>query len=88
MFLTKQFAILIMTFSFNWCTTLDYEMPSSSDTLQELLTDFVPIAWNTTSEIMVLYQPDLDWSSTFLKPSEIYLTIWLLYCDQLCLQFS
>ena len=46
-------------------TTPSCEIPSSPDTLQELLTKFTSMAWSMASESTVLL--DLAWSSQFLQ---------------------
>ena len=52
-------------------TTLDWEIPSSPDTLRVLLTGFASMAWSTASE-------STYWGRCNL--SKISSTIWLLYC--------
>ena len=42
-----------------WRTSLDWEMPSSPDTLRELFAGFASMTWNTASESTLLNLPDL-----------------------------
>ena len=56
-----------------WWNTMDYEMPSFSDTLWVLLTRFISGNWRAVLEYTFLGQSNSSKSSW---------TIWLLYWDQ------
>ena len=72
----------ILLSSWRWQTKLDCEMPSSPDTLWQLLTRFAFTAWSKALESMVLGLLN-HWGSYNLNG--ISWTICLLYCHQLCL---
>ena len=57
----------LLSSSWRWPITLDYEMPNSPDTLRILLAGFTSMAWSTISESTVW---DLSWSSKFRQPAQ------------------
>ena len=78
--LVTWITIRLLCKSWRWRNILSREMPSSPDTLRLLLAGFASMAWSTT----------LIWLSRWgsCNPSEIFWTIWLLYCNQLRIHLS
>ena len=75
-----------------WPTILDWEKPSSLDTLQVLLTEFASKTSSTASESSVFWP---TWSylilldcRVFYNPYETSLTLYLLFSVQMRLHFS
>ena len=54
-------------------------LTNSPDTLQMQLTRFASMVWSMATESIV----DLTWLLSFLQPEQNFLTVWILYCDQL-----
>ena len=74
--------MLLLGRSWKYRTTLDCEIPSLPDTLRVTLR-----IWQNSLEHGLEIYTFMPYHRGSCKPSEISLTIWLLYCDQLRLYF-
>ena len=70
---TIQQLWMLLLSSWKCWTTLDCEIPNSSDTFQGLFMEFALMAWRTALESMILGLSDLAWSSGFLQPEQNFL---------------
>ena len=59
---------IVLPRSWRWQLTLDRKIPSSPDTLRELIATFTSMAWSLSSESMQFGWSELVWSSRFLEP--------------------